>query len=263
MKLRLAEKTMKSLFFPGALLTIILSCQVQKQTVHDAHLDIENEQDLYSMATADEGKVQSPINILTCNLKEGEDRQVDIDCPDGIKIETITNTGHSVQLNFKSGSEVVLDDLHYKMIQAHFHTPSEHQVDGVTFPMEMHFVNQLVSEHDNSGYLVIAWLFKMGEANDFIDEFMARIPQEEHHTVKAGETTKWDQEWMLDETDHTLHYYYYEGSLTTPPFDETVKWLVAKKMFEASPEQIRYINSLEGNNARHVHALFNREIQNN
>lgn len=263
MIVRIAEKTMRYLVLLGIFISIIFSCQVQKQPTHDAHLDIENEEDLYTMATADEGLIQSPINILTCNLKDGEDRQIVIDCPEGIHIETITNTGHSIQLNFMSGSEVILDNQHYRMIQAHFHTPSEHQVDGLTFPMEMHFVNELVGESESGGYLVIAVLFKMGLANEFIDEFMARIPQEDHHTVKAGETTEWDQEWMLDEVDKALHYYYYEGSLTTPPFDETVKWLVAKKVFEASPEQIRYINKLEGNNARHVHALFNREIQSN
>ena len=234
-----------------------------KKSSHSAHLEVKD--DLYSVETPDEGLVQSPINILTCNLEAGNDHQIAINCPGGIKIETITNTGHSIQLNFKSGSEVVLDERHYKMIQAHFHTPSEHQVDGMTYPMEMHFVNELIPDdrEDTTAYLVIALLFKMGEPNEFIDDFMARIPEQDHHTVKAGDKTEWKQEWMLDEVDKELHYYYYQGSLTTPPFNETVDWLIAKKSFTASPEQIRYINSLEGNNARHIHALFERKIQSN
>lgn len=57
-----------------------------------------------------------------------------------------------------------------------------------------------------------------------------------------------------------LHYYHYRGSLTTPPYTESVDWLVAKEIIEAGPKQIQRINLLEGNNARHVQALFSREI---
>lgn len=237
--------------------------QEQKNPGHNAHLEVNDE--LYTVETPDEGLVQSPINIVTCNIEPGNDHQISIECGSGIQIETITNTGHSIQLDFKSGSEVVLDNRHYRMIQAHFHTPSEHQVDGMTFPMEMHFVNQLFVEgrEDTTAYLVIALLYKMGEPNKFISDFMSRIPVEEHNTVKAGEKTEWKQEWMLDDEDKEMHYYYYQGSLTTPPFNETVEWLVAKKIFSASPEQIRYINSLEGNNARHIHALYERKIESN
>jgi carbonic anhydrase len=34
-----------------------------------------------------------------------------------------------------------------------------------------------------------------------------------------------------------------------------------KKILEASPAQIQRINELEGNNARHVQALFGRKIE--
>ncbi len=57
-----------------------------------------------------------------------------------------------------------------------------------------------------------------------------------------------------------LSYYSYQGSLTTPPFTESVNWSIAKKVFEASEEQIATIEKLEGNNARHIRALNNRKI---
>jgi carbonic anhydrase len=55
-------------------------------------------------------------------------------------------------------------------------------------------------------------------------------------------------------------YYSYRGSLTTPPYTESVRWYIAKHIFEASPAQIEAINKLEGNNARHVQALFGRTV---
>lgn len=60
--------------------------------------------------------------------------------------------------------------------------------------------------------------------------------------------------------DH-IRYYQYRGSLTTPPYTESVEWLVLKDVFEASPEQIQRINQLEGDNARRVQALYNRVVE--
>jgi len=57
-----------------------------------------------------------------------------------------------------------------------------------------------------------------------------------------------------------LHFYHYRGSLTTPPHSETVEWLIAKEIQQASPEQVRRINQIEGDNARHVQALYGRAV---
>ena len=70
---------------------------------------------------------------------------------------------------------------------------------------------------------------------------------------------------LSHETEHgkhtiVYHYYHYRGSFTTPPYTESVDWLVAKEVIEAGPAQIRRINVLEGDNARHVQALYRREI---
>lgn len=254
---------MRSIFTFSVILLLISSCKQLNTNEYGDHFNVDEE--LYSTATITDGKIQSPINILTTNMAEGNDHQIAIQCGEGIKVEAVVNTGHSVQLNFEPGNIIVFDGQRYDMIQAHFHTPSEHQVDGLTFPMEMHFVNKLLteSEQDSSAYLVIALLLKMGQPHPFIEKFIDYIPAEANQTAFESDAPAWQEEWLLDEVDQTLHYYFYQGSLTTPPYTETVNWLVSKKIFEASPEQIQYINDLEGNNARHVHALFNRTIENN
>jgi carbonic anhydrase len=50
------------------------------------------------------------------------------------------------------------------------------------------------------------------------------------------------------------------GSLTTPPFTEAVEWVVLERIFEAGPEQVRALNRIEGNNARHVQSLEGRKV---
>jgi carbonic anhydrase len=122
--------------------------------------------------------------------------------------------------------------MEYEVKQMHFHTPSEHLIDGMTFPMELHIVNQVppVNQGDTPHYLVIAALFKMGKENKFISDFLNMPP----------------------------NFYHYQGSLTTAPYTESVNWFVLKRIIEASPEQIRAINKIEGDNARHIQNKFGR-----
>jgi carbonic anhydrase len=56
------------------------------------------------------------------------------------------------------------------------------------------------------------------------------------------------------------NFYHYQGSLTTPPYTETVQWFVFKPINTASPEQIKTISTIEGNNARHIQGIFTRGI---
>jgi carbonic anhydrase len=57
-------------------------------------------------------------------------------------------------------------------------------------------------------------------------------------------------------------YFYYKGSLTTPPYTESVNWFVMKTVIDAAPEQIQQINKIEGDNARHVQTLYDRSVSN-
>lgn len=110
-----------------------------------------------------------------------------------------------------------------------------------------------------SDYLVIGiWFKESGEDNIFLNEFIDAIPEHEGE-VNEPEDRFVNVNDLLDKADE-IEYYHYNGSLTTPPFSESVTWLMIKHIFEASPEQIEYINRLEGNNARHVQARFKREV---
>lgn len=54
-------------------------------------------------------------------------------------------SGHpGFQLIPQNGGDVwwILDGELYRLQQAHFHSPSEHRIDGYQFPLEAHFVHQ-------------------------------------------------------------------------------------------------------------------------
>lgn len=220
----------------------------------------EKKQQGYILPGLDHGFEQSPINIISTANADGK-HNVTMYFTD--EINKIENLGHTIQLDFKEGSTITQDDTTYNFKQCHFHTPSEHQIDGMTFPMEMHIVNIMPNEDKNATpqYLVVGVLFKEGKENKFIADFINAIPKEEKETkeLKTGTVKLADLFGSVDK-EIRGHYYYYRGSLTTPPYTESVRWHITKHIFEASAAQIETINKMEGNNARHVQALYGRLV---
>ncbi len=215
----------------------------------------------YALPKFDDGPAQSPINILTSQAEKNDGHKMVLTFHD--EIDAVENMGHTIQLDFTDGSTTTMDGRVYNFKQLHFHTPSEHLVDGMTFPMEMHLVSVSKDPKDSlkSVYIVVAILFKMGRENKFIREFLNAIPAEEKEKVKLSPgTVKLDDLFAgIPKTDLEA-YYHYKGSFTTPPYTEAVDWIIRKYIFEASPEQVATIEKLEGDNARHVHALYSRKV---
>lgn len=77
---------------------------------------------------------------------------------------------------------MTVDSTIYDFKQIHVHTSSEHLIDGMTFPNEMHIVNiaQSLDGSKTPEYRVVRVLFKMGRKNKFISGFLDLIPNEEH-----------------------------------------------------------------------------------
>ncbi|MDW7691130.1 carbonic anhydrase family protein [Flammeovirgaceae bacterium SG7u.111] len=204
---------------------------------------------------------QSPINILTNHIDKGVDHHMEWNLNDDIR--TIENLGHTVELLFENGSSVHADGKDYETLQLHFHTPSEHLIDGLTYPMEMHIVNSIKKDGKHAEFLVVGVLFKMGETNAFINEFIDAIPAKEQssNNVEQGMVKIADLFGGEEEMNACLKSaYHYPGSLTTAPYTENVNWYVLSNIFEASPEQIEKINKIEKNNARHIQAIYDRKI---
>jgi carbonic anhydrase len=222
-----------------------------------------DEQSLYALPGLDHGLIQSPVNILTADTPAGR-HQIFFDAQKP-RADNVSNTGHSIQVNFEPGATTTFDGEIYEFKQCHFHTPSEHQIDGVTYPMEMHCVHTKPAAEGSDAppeYLVIGFLFKMGEENHFISEFLRQVPETvDTVDLKQGEPVYTED--LLEALGDDARYYTYRGSLTTRPYTETVTWVLAEYIFEASPEQIQTINRLEGNNARHVQALYGRKVEGN
>lgn len=214
------------------------------------------EKEPYVVPGLDHGLIQSPINIVTRDVALAEHH---IEAKYLPTHEEIQHKEHTVEMEYDSGSYVVFDDTRYSCKQFHFHTPSEHLIDGVTYPMELHLVHTNADNMAKTNhYFVLSVLFKMGEENAFLANLMKDIPDEIGATVEHEDIYYNISDLIANDMSD---YYHYVGSLTTAPYTETVEWAVLEHILEASPEQIARMNKIEGNNARHIQSVNGRRIE--
>ena len=196
------------------------------------------------------GRNQSPIDIKNT---------VDADLPpinfkyNMLSPADIINDGHTVQVNLWSGGEITLDGEQFTLKQFNFHTPSENTIDGKKFPLEM----QLVHLNKKNEIAIVSILFEPGKDDDLLTTLWKNIP------LKAGESHKLDAKALKTmEFESKLNSYYrFNGSLTTPPCTEGVRWIVMKNTRHVSQAQVlAFQKALTHSNNRPVQAMNARVI---
>ena len=185
------------------------------------------------------GSQQSPIDIGTTIKSQLPALKINW----AKSADTIVNNGHTIQLNFAEGSTLGLGDVKYKLLQLHFHRPSEHLIGGKNFPMEAHFVHAA----DSGAFAVIGVLMTTGKPNAAFRQITSTMPAKEGPAVKAD--ARIDPNALLPARHG---YYRYSGSLTTPPCAETVEWLLLTDPIQVAEADVASFAKLYPMNARPV-----------
>lgn len=194
------------------------------------------------------GKNQSPIN-LTGFLKAELEPLKPQYAAGG---QEILNNGHTIQVNFAPGSQLVVDGTVFELKQFHLHAPSENLINGKSFPLE----NHLVHADKNGNLTVLAIMYEEGAESAALAQFWSQSPKKGGD--KAALSAPVNAASLLPAK---LDYYRFNGSLTTPPCSEGVRWLVLKQPVTASKAQIAAFTSLMGgNNNRPVQPVNARPV---
>lgn len=208
-----------------------------------------------SFSKCADGREQSPVDIELANVKV--DKTVENPTINYQPAPmTVMNNGHTIQVNDPSGTNsIILDGKKYKLVQMHFHKPSENQINGQSFMMEGHLV------HKNSeGILaVIGFLIIEGKENQQLAEVWEKLPKKvTKEDVKLVNPV--DLPNLLPANKKAFRY---NGSLTTPPCTEGVKWTVLETPMEMSKEQIAKFGAIFHDNNRPIQPLNDRQVVTN
>jgi carbonic anhydrase len=204
-----------------------------------------------------EGSHQSPVDIAAWKSETVPDLRASFSAA-ALRIvhhehmADAINNGHTIQVNYTEGDTLDVGDASYELLQYHFHAPSEHTLNGQHFPMEMHMVHKA----SDGSLAVIGVFIEEGAHNAAFDPVWSNLPRE-----KSVETHFQNVTVNVDDLLPKGHATYrYDGSLTTPPCSEGVKWFVMTEPIQLSPDQIAAFTALIDGNNRPVQPLNDRSI---
>lgn len=223
----------------------------------------------YKYADTCNGTKQSPIDIMTSTAQIMSGVTMSFSGYDSVSSGTFTfkNNGHSVQVNTNNHDmRVTKTDLpgaNYILEQFHFHwgktdnTGSEHKVDGMFYPTEIHFVHYNSAKYDNVTHAVKAGandasaLLVVGAFGQVVASHESPMSLDKLIGLTANISNNGEsvqiQAFELGALlpNMTGLIYTYNGSLTTPTCNEIVNWNIF-----ATPI---YVTETELNKLRVVH----------
>ena len=193
------------------------------------------------------GQQQSPIDLTGSTGGDSMPLRFDYHAS---QIDLVYN-GHTIEEIENQKSLLLIDEREFALEQFHFHSPSEHTVDGKHFAMEMH----LVHKSSDDTVAVVAVFIEEGEDNAAFDAVWDYLPTEANR--ERTQPTTVDAGALLPES---RQHFSYTGSFTTPPCTEDVQWIVMKDSVALSKEQITRFRAIIDHNNRPVQPLNGRTV---
>jgi carbonic anhydrase len=199
-----------------------------------------------SFSACSTGERQSPVDLRGAEDRPAERIRAGYR-PTRLVVE---NNGHTVEGIPEREQTLRIGAKSFELAQFHFHTPSEHAVTGRRYPLEIHFVHQA----EDGERAVFGVLVKRGDRNEAFAE-LGRLPRAEGRETEVEERVN-----LRGLMPRRLTAFRYDGSLTTPPCTEGIRWNVADSYVEMSRRQIRRIRTILGHSARPLQPLGGREL---
>jgi carbonic anhydrase len=223
----------------------------------------------YPQCDLDNNSGQSPIDIVTAGaMLNGQLTNLVFYYIPWTYTVASSHNNFVVSPNTQSGPQNILsyNGAGFSLIQFHFHTLSEHTINGVFQAMEVHLV------HSNGVQTLVVGILMQQQtgdpnngANPVLGQILQAIPWQGPLQLNAAQ--------LLPPPSNTnpgskspLQYYTYTGSLTTPPCSPNITWVVLPEMITVSQAQVgsfqTYLqqNYGYGSNARPVQPLNDRIV---
>ncbi len=161
-----------------------------------------------------------------------------------------TNNGHALQAQVEGENTLTIDGKTFELQQFHFHTPSENVIKNHQYPLEAHFVHA----NEEGELAVLSVMFDEGQPNSALTQLISHIPKKDNADFFS------DGFKIKELLPESAHYYRFNGSLTTPPCSEGVRWFVLKDTQSLTKEQAAKLMSVMGQNNRPLQPLNARVV---
>ncbi|XP_054811274.1 alpha carbonic anhydrase 7-like [Prosopis cineraria] len=204
------------------------------------------------------GTMQSPIDVLNKRVRVVSHLGA-LQMKYHPSNATLKNRGHDIMLEWAAGAGYLqINETQYVLRQCHWHSFSEHTIDGKRLDLELHMVH----ETEAGETAVIAILYKIGKPDAFLSSLTEGL-KAVSDTTETEEQVGMVDPWLIKTS--SLRYYRYLGSLTTPPCSENVVWTILGEVKTVAKEQVNLLRNAvdDGSeiNARPLQPINNRLVE--
>jgi len=165
---------------------------------------------------------QSPVDVV----QEFKDNELEFNYQNSDLVKE--KIPYQLRLNFYGKSFLTRVKKKYFLQNLTFHHPSEHFVEGQPHSLEM----QIAHKSDDEQWLILSVFFEVGEVDN------KNYSQLVDFILSNAQEQKFNPKNLVNFSDKT---FFYDGSFTTPPCLEGVKWYVMKNVINISKEQMNKI----------------------
>ncbi|XP_062165868.1 alpha carbonic anhydrase 7-like [Alnus glutinosa] len=207
------------------------------------------------------GGMQSPIDLSSRRVKIipklGQLKRSYKSCN-----ATLHNRGHDISVQWvgDDAGSIQINGTDYFLKQSHWHSPSEHSINGRRYDLELHMVHE-TQDPSVKNIAVVGLFYKIGQPDAFISKLMKNL-------VSITDKKEERNMGVIDPAEIKMggkKYYRYMGSLTIPPCTEGVIWTINKKIRTVSRKQVKLlreaVHDYAERNSRPIQPLNHREIQ--
>jgi carbonic anhydrase len=211
------------------------------------------------------GKSQSPININVDRAVKAEMTPLEfLYRPSPL---SIVDNGYTVMVNYGEGSNLIAEGRQYRLVQFHFHKPSEEAINGDRTDMVVHLVHQ----HHEGDLLEVSvlmttkppattrrylWGNDEVKGNSLIQTLWNHVPLVKGKVETPGVMIDVNQLLPANRG-----YFTYMGSLSTPPCTENVLRYVMKTPIYVTEEQVKNFDRIYPMNARPLQPKGDRLVK--
>jgi carbonic anhydrase len=213
------------------------------------------------------GKMQSPININFDNTVKGNLSPIVFEYRPFFL--SLMDNGRTVEVIGAEGNNITLNEKQYRLVGFDIHKPSEAAFNGERAEMSI----QLVHQHfDGSRVIVEVMLSSSAKVFEAAKKSRWDSPPKENHLVQILlNNVPLVKNQVASPRDVAINplqllpedraYFTYMGSLTEPPCNEGVTWVVMKNPVLVSAQQVHSFGQIYSNNVRPLQIKGDRIIK--
>lgn len=186
------------------------------------------------------GNFQSGVDIV--NITPTDFNEILKTSYDGDGAIEIENKGSGFEVIYEPGNNnfVNVNGEEFELVNIHFHSETEHAVDGQLSALEIHIVHG----NDTGGLTVLGAFLEEDTSllfntdNETLAPIFDTIESELATNGQLPDSVEFTESLEIAELFTDNSGWFYNGSLTTPPFSENVNWFVFEEPIKVSSEQI-------------------------